>query len=213
VGGAFWALEHTLPLLTGLVLKALFDRVTQGPDGADAALAIVGLLVATEVLRAAVFYGALVLWPLWWHTVFALVRTNLLASILQDRVPPSVRLPGSPAEAVGRFREDVEDLVWFVDVWVDVVGGVVFTIVALAIMFRIDARITLVVAVPMVIVVITTRLLRARLGRFHARFRQAGATVGSLVAEVFSNVLAIKVAGAESAALGRLRQENEARRE
>jgi ATP-binding cassette subfamily B protein len=212
-GGACWALNHSLPLLTGLVLKAIFDRVSGGPDVAGAALGLVAVLVACEVLRAVIFYGALLLWPAWWHTCFALVRTNLLASILQDRVPPSVRLPGSPAEAVGRFREDVEDLVWFVDVWVDIVGGIVFTVAALVVMVRIDARITLVVILPMVAVVVGTRLLSHRIRRYHEGLRQAGATVGSLVAELFTNVLAVKVGGAEAVAMGRLRAENARRRD
>jgi len=211
-GGAFWALNHSLPIFVGLVLKAIFDRVSQGPDVAGTALGLVGVLVAVELLRALAFYGALLLWPAWWHTVFALVRTNLLGSILQDREPPAVRLPGSPAEAVGRFREDVSDLIWFVDVWVDVIGGVVFTVAAFFIMVRIDARITLVVVLPMVAVVITTRLLSRRIRLYHERFRQAGATVGSLVAELFTNVLAVKVAGTSEVAIQRLRDENAERR-
>ncbi|MEA3076722.1 MAG: ATP-binding cassette, subfamily bacterial [Actinomycetota bacterium] len=211
-GGAFWMLHHSSPILVGLVLKALFDRVSLGPSGADGALALVFVLVAVEVVRALVFYGALLLWPLWWHSMFALIRTNLLGSILKDRVPPSVRLPGSGAEAVGRFREDVADLVWFVDVWVDVCGGLLFTVVALVVMVRIDARITLVVLLPMIAVVVGTRLLSRRIRRYHEAFRAAGSSVSSLVGELFSNVLAVKVAGRESVAMGRLRSENSTRR-
>jgi len=212
LGGTFWALSHSMPLLTGLALKLIFDRVSQGPAAANGALALVGVLVAAELLRAFVFYGALLLWPLWWHSVFALVRSNLLRSILKDRVPPSVRLPGSGAEAVARFREDVADLIWFVDIWVDVAGGVLFTTVAMIIMWRIDARITLVVLVPMVAVVVTTRLLSRRIRKYHEAFRAAGASVSGLVGELFANALALKVAGAESVAMGRLRSQNSARR-
>jgi ATP-binding cassette subfamily B protein len=214
-GGAFWALHHTMPLFVGLVLKAIFDRVGQAhvATAAPGALGLVAVLVAVELTQALVFYAALLTWPLWWHTMFALVRTNLLASILRDRVPPSVRLPGSPAEAVGRFREDVSDLVWFVDIWVDVAGGAVFTVAAIVIMARIDPLITLVVVVPMLAVVVGTRLLSRRIRKYHEAFRQAGATVGSLVAELFTNVLAVKVTGAEAVAMQRLRDENRLRRE
>src|SRR4051812_18250194 len=212
--GSLWALNHTMPVLAGLVLKAIFDRVALPGDAAgQGALALVILLLVVEVVRNVIFWLAIVTWPAWWHTVFALVRTNLLRSLLKDRLPPSVRLPDSHAEAVGRFREDVEDLVWFVDIWVDVAGGVLFTLLAIGIMARIDARITVVVIVPMVAVVIATRLLTRQLRRYHEAFRQAGASVGSLVAEVFTNVLAVKVAGAERVALDRLRAENRSRRE
>ena len=212
-GGALWALHHCMPIATGLVLKALFDRVSTGSVEGDAALALVAVLVVTELVQALVFYAALVVWPAWWHTAFLHVRANLLGSILEDPVPPSVRLPGSPAEAVGRFREDVEDLVWFADIWVDVAGGAVFAIASVAIMSSIDPLVTLVVVVPMVAVVVTTRMLSRRIRTYHEAFRQAGATVGSLVAELFTNVLAVKAGGAEQVAMQRLRDENAARRE
>jgi ATP-binding cassette subfamily B protein len=215
-GGLLWALHHCMPLFSGLLLKAIFDRVsaTGGQSAvADGALGLVAALVVAEMAQALVFYAALVTWPAWWHTAFLWVRTNLLASLLQDRLPPAVRLPGSPAEAVGRFREDVEDLVWFADIWVDVAGGVVFAIASVAIMSSIDPLVTLVVVVPMCAVVVTTRLLSRRIRTYHERFRQAGATVGSLVAELFTNVLAVKAGGAELVAMQRLRDENAVRRE
>jgi ATP-binding cassette, subfamily B, bacterial len=194
--GSLWALNHTVPIFAGLALKAIFDRVALPEEAAgQGALALVVVLVVVEILRNVIFYLAIITWPAWWHTVFALVRTNLLRSLLKDRMPPSVRLPDSHAEAVGRFREDVEDLVWFVDIWVDVAGGVLFTALAIGIMARIDATITVVVVVPMVAVVVATRLLSRRLRTYHEAFRQAGASVGSLVAELFTNVLAVKVGG------------------
>jgi ATP-binding cassette subfamily B protein len=212
--GSLWALEHTMPVFTGLALKAIFDRVALPGDAAgQGALALVVVRVVLEVVRNVIFWLAIVTWPAWWHTIFALVRTNLLRSLLQDRLPPAVRLPDSHAEAVGRFREDAEDLIWFVDIWVDVAGGVLFTLLAVGIMARIDVRLTAVVILPMVAVVVTTRVLSRRLRSYHEAFRQAGASVGSLVAEVFTNVLAVKVAGAERVALDRLREENHARRE
>jgi ATP-binding cassette subfamily B protein len=212
-GGSMWALVHTLPLFVGLVLKQLFDRISDGSAAGDGALGIVGALVAVEAVRSMQFYVAVLAWPFWWHSVYGLVRGNLLSSVLKDRVPPASRLPGSAAEAVGRLREDVSDLIWFVDVWVDVAGGVVFTCSALAVMLTIDARITLVVVLPMVAVVVGTRLLSRRIRRFHEATRQSGATVSSLVGELFGNVLAVKVADSEGVALGRLRDENVSRRD
>lgn len=210
-GGMLWALVHILPLLVGLVLKAIFDRIETGSGAGDGALGLVAAFVGIEIVRALTFWLAIVVWPLWWHSVVAMIRSNMLGSILRDRVPPSRRLPGSAAEAVGRFREDVLDIVWFVDVWVDVTGGVVFCALALSIMAAIDPLITLVVIVPMLAVVVGTRLLSRRIRKYHERTRQAGANVSSLVGELFSNVLAVKVAGAENVALRKLRDENRER--
>ena len=210
-GGLLWNLVHVLPLLVGLALKAIFDRIETGSTAGDGALVLVAVYFAIEALRAFEFWAAIVVWPLWWNSVVALMRGNLLSSLLRDRTPPARRLPGSAAEAVGRFREDVLDVVWFVDVWVDVAGGIVFSVAALWIMARIDPLITLVVIVPMVAVVIGTRLLSRRIRKYHEATRQSGANVSSLVGELFSNVLAVKVAGAERVALRRLREENATR--
>src|SRR5688572_26984849 len=99
-GGMLWNLVHVLPLLVGLTLKALFDRIDTGSTAGDGALAIVAVFVAVELLRALEFWAALVVWPAWWHSVATLMRTNLLSSILKDKGAPSRRLPGSAAEAV-----------------------------------------------------------------------------------------------------------------
>ncbi|MGI8792962.1 MAG: ABC transporter ATP-binding protein [Acidimicrobiales bacterium] len=211
-GGSLWALNHSLPLITGLLVKALFDRIADGSAAGDGALGLIVAVALAEVVNTSVLAGGFIAWPAWWHTVFALIRTNLLGSILEDDVPPSVRLPGSSAEALGRFREDVADLVWFVDIWVDVAGGVVFTVAALAVMGSIDVRMTIAVALPLVAVVVLTRLLAARIRRLHGATRESGAKVSSLVGELFANVLAVKAGGAQERMLGRLAEENQRRR-
>ena len=213
VGGSMWAANHSLPVLAGLAIKALFDRIADGSSAGDGALAVVAAVILIEILHAVILASAFMIWPAWWHSVFALVRANMLDSIVTDPVPPATRLPGSAAEAVGRFREDVADVVWFVDIWVDVAGGVVFTALALVIMGSIDLRITAVVVVPLVAVVIVTRAVSRRIRRLHGATRQSGANVSSLVGELFANALAVKTAGAERRSLDRLRTENQARQE
>ncbi|HEX4978616.1 MAG TPA: ABC transporter ATP-binding protein [Acidimicrobiales bacterium] len=210
-GGFLWVLVHALPLLVGLALKAVFDRVEDGSTAGDGALALVGVVVAVELVRAVEFWLAAWAWPLWWHTCLTLVRSNLLSSLLRDRAPAAGRLPGSGSRAVGRFREDAVDVVEFVDIWVDVAGGLVFTAAALVVMASIDPLLTLVVVLPMAVVVAVTRLLSSWIRRSHEAALEAGANVSGLVGELFANVLAVKVAGAEWAVLGRLRAENRTR--
>jgi len=213
LGGSLWASLHALPVLTGLVLKALFDRLTAGGEdvAVAGALALVALYVATVAGRALVWWSAMVAWPAWWHSALAYMRANVLRSLLCDRQPPVARMPGTAGEAVARFRDDGEDIVWFVDIWVDVAGGVLFTAAALWIMVAIDPVVTLMVVLPMVAVVIGTRVLSQRLRSSHSESRSSGASVTSLVGELVGGALALKVAGAERAAMVRLREANAAR--
>lgn len=211
VGGCLWAALHTMPVLVGLVLKEVFDAIAAGrpATATDWVLAFVGV----EIARIAVFWSAGVVWQAWWHGVMLMLRANVLGSLLLDREPAAGRLPGSSGEALNRFRDDVEDLTWFVDVWVDVTGGVVFTVAAIAVMVSIDPLVTLVVVLPMIAVVAGTRALSNRLRASYAATRQSGASVSSFVGELMGGVLALKVAGAEQAAMRRLREVNAERRD
>ena len=205
--GALWAASHSLPVVSGLILKAVFDRAT-GHAPAGGALVLLAIFVAFEAGRAVNFWLALAAWPSWWQYVGAWLRANALEAVLCAPGPPTSRMPGSPGEAVGRLRDDVEDLIWFVDVWVDVAGGVVFTVLALIIMLSISPLVTLVVVLPLVAVVVATRVLSQVIRRFHNRMRSSGASVTALVADLFSGVLTLKTAGAERAALARFAQHN-----
>ena len=207
-GGLGWAATHSLPLVTGLVLKAVFDRISGSRPATAGALSLLAVLVAAEVGRALVFWAAMVTWPSWWQAIAAWVRANALESVLVAPGPPSTRLPASPGEAVARFRDDVEDLVWFVDVWVDVAGGVVFTAVALAIMITISPLTTLMVVLPLLGVMAGTRGLSHLIRRYHQRMRESGASVTDLVADLFAGALTLKTAGAEDRALARFRERN-----
>jgi ATP-binding cassette subfamily B protein len=208
-----WALSHSLPIVTGLILKAVFDRLTGDRPAYTSALSLLAVLVAAEVGRAVVGWGAMAAWPGWWQVVGAWVRANLLWSVLCAPGPPSDRLPASPGEAIGRFRDDVEDLIWFVDVWVDVAGGVVFTVAAVAVMATRNLLVTLVVIIPLVGVLLTTRWLSNLIRHNHQRMREQGSSVTDFIADLFAGVLTLKTAGAEDRALARFRERNARRRQ
>jgi ATP-binding cassette subfamily B protein len=52
-------------------------------------------------------------------------------------------LPDSPGEIVSRFRDDVEELMNFIDNWLDLSGQALFSLIALGIMLRINVLVTL----------------------------------------------------------------------
>lgn len=212
-GGTMWTLFFVLPLLSGLILKALFDQLTDSrPAAMDAVLWLCAALVGVELIRAACFWLGLYLWTYWWNGGTTMLRTNVLGSILRSRGPATQRLPHSSGEAVARFRDDVDDMILLSDNVVDVFGGLVFSIGALIIMAAIDPVVTVALAVPMVVVVFLTRSLRNLIRRVHRRARELGAVVTAFVGETFSGVLTVKTAGAEQATLARLREHNERRR-
>ncbi|MGH9245602.1 MAG: ATP-binding cassette domain-containing protein [Acidimicrobiales bacterium] len=213
-GGLVWIGFFAMPILTGLVLQALFNRLSEGRAAdVDAALWLCAALVATEAVRGSLLWVMLNIWPYWWNGVATLMRTNVLRSILTAPGPAATRLPSSPGEAVSRFRDDVDDLVIMTDVGIDVTGAGVFAVIAFAVMLTVDPLVTLVLVLPLTAAVVATRALGDVIKRWHREARRLGASVTAFVGDLFGGVLAVKTSGAEPAALARLHGLNRARRD
>src|SRR5947199_2898301 len=138
-----WVLFMFLPLATGLITRAFFDTLTGEQPAGFGIAALLGLLVGSEGLRVATFMICITLWIKFWNGAERLVRTNMLGWLLLG--PGTHTLPGATGEVVSRFRDDVNELLLFIDTWLDVTGHLLFAIAALAIMLTINWLITLVV--------------------------------------------------------------------
>lgn len=190
-----WVAFYTVPLATGLATRAFFDRLSGDVPAGFGIWTLLALLVATEGVRSAVFVGAATLWRASWTTMESLLRRNMLAALLLGAGARA--LPDSPGEAVSRFRDDAEELLQFIDTWLDLAGEAVFTAVALVIMVQISPLMTLVVIVPMAAIVFITRAVTARIKSYRRIVREATARVTSFIGETFGGVQAVKVASAE----------------
>lgn len=209
--GWLWAANAVFPLATGLVLKVVFDRVTGAAPAYASALSWLALLVAVEVGRGVMTWAAFAFWPHWWWGVGTLLRTNLLWSVVCAPGPPVDRLPASSGEALGRFRDDVDDVVMFVDIWVDVTGAVLMVAAAIAVMGTVNPLATVAVAGSLAGVLVANSRLGAWVERSHRSVRERGSSVTDLVADLFSGVLTLKTAGAEERALERFAARNAVR--
>ncbi|WP_152364919.1 ABC transporter ATP-binding protein [Microlunatus speluncae] len=214
VGGAsLWVVVLVLPILTGVILKGLFDQISgHRAAGFDVAIWLCVAFIGVEVARGLVLWLAISVWPYWWNAAQTTLRVNALRSILTARGSAANRIPHSSGEAVSRFRDDVRDIVQVADNAVDLFAAVIFTAVAVAIMSTINPLITVVLAGPLVAILILNRALSELVRRVHRRARELGAMVTAHIGETFNGVLAIKTAGAEEAVLERLRDLNRRRR-
>ncbi|HXI15933.1 MAG TPA: ABC transporter ATP-binding protein, partial [Chloroflexota bacterium] len=122
------------------------------------------------------------------------MQRNLLERILQ--LPGANALPNSPGEAISRFREDADDSPGFLMGANDVVAWSAFAVIALFIMVRINATITVGVFLPLVLVVAISNRVRTRLDRYRRESREATGAVTGFIGEVMGAVQAIQVANA-----------------
>ncbi|MEJ5200449.1 MAG: ABC transporter ATP-binding protein, partial [Anaerolineae bacterium] len=212
-----------LQVFPGLLLKVVFDAIGAGAVTADLPVVgpvavwwLIALFVGVELARAVGSFG--VEWTGWTYrrVVAALLRSNLLASIL--RRPGNRPLPVSPGEAINRFRSDVAEVSDFPTWFPDQIGKILAAIVAVFIMARINLPITLVIFVPLAGIMIITRLAWGRILHYQRVSAQATDAVTGFLGEMFGAVQAIKLAAAEEPVIGRLmtlsrvRQEAEMRK-
>ncbi|MBO3752907.1 ABC transporter ATP-binding protein [Streptosporangiaceae bacterium NEAU-GS5] len=214
IGAFLWLPVMVIPLAGGLLLQRLFDQLSGArPAGLGQILWICAAFVGAEAVRGVILVIAHTYGTYWWDAAATLLRANALRSILTARGAAAARLPHSSAEAVARLRDDVAGVVSFVDEVVPLTGAVLFSGAAVAVMASIDPVITLVLVLPMVVIGVLSRLMSELVRRLHLRARVLGAQVTAYVGDIFTGVLAIKTAGAEAAALRRLRAHNRARRD
>ncbi|WP_206058536.1 ABC transporter transmembrane domain-containing protein [Nonomuraea zeae] len=214
IGALLWLPVHVIPLAGGLVLQQLFDQLSgHRAAGLAASLWLCAAFVGVEVVRGLVIVVAWTYGVYWWGAAATLLRSNALRSILTARGPAAARLPHSPGESVARMRDDVADVVDFTDESVSLAGTTLFAVAALAIMASIDPVVTVALVLPMIVAGVLGRATRQAVRRRHQRSRALGAAVTAYVGELFGGVLAIKTAGAEDAALERLRAHNRRRRD
>jgi ATP-binding cassette subfamily B protein len=192
-----WVTFFTTPLLTGLLVKVVLDRVADAPDGGlTVPWGLLAVLVGIEVVR----WTWLILIAVQWHGCWVgwqtVPRVNLLRSLVAAPGPAAGRLPGSPGEAVSRFRDDVQDLAMVLDVWLDLSGAVVSSTIAVAVLVAIDPLATVAVVVPIVIAASATTWLGPRLRRWRRAAREATAGVTGFIGDTFGGVLAVQAGGA-----------------
>ncbi|GHO87251.1 ATP-binding cassette domain-containing protein [Dictyobacter formicarum] len=205
-----WAIIHIAPLLPGLLAQQFFNRLQHVTHLSNDFWLIIMLLVATELGRVILILFGGAVDTLHRFNMNSLLRRNMLARILER--PGAHAVPDSPGEAISRFRDDARQAEDAVSWTLDTIGTIIFSSIAIIILFRISVTITLFVFVPLVCVVAIAQAMHARLERYRRASREATGAVTSAIGEIFSSVQGIKVATAESHVVRHFQGLNEQRR-
>ncbi|MGY6501710.1 MAG: ATP-binding cassette domain-containing protein [Acidimicrobiales bacterium] len=192
-----WVGFHLSPLAVGWVLKLVLDRLAG--DDVGVPVMLLAALVGLEVGRWTLLVSAAYQWHGAWVGWQTVPRVNLMSSLSTDPGPVSERLPGSPGEAVSRFRDDVQDVALVLDVWLDVCGAVLAAAIALAVMASIDPLASVATVAPVGIAIAVSALLGPRLRAWRRAAREATGTVTSFIGDTFGAILAVKTNAAEDA--------------
>lgn len=199
-----------IPHAVALTNKAVFDTLSGDQEYAIGIWALCALLVGLAVVRVSVIFGNIVLHAVTDFTFQTLLRKNMFEHILDW--PSNGALIVSPGEAVSRFRGDVEAVGEYLSRFTFAVPLVMFGIIAVFVMVRINPLITLVVFLPLVIIMITVNVAMRWIRRYREATREATGDVTSFIGELFGTVETVKVADAEEHMIRRFDELNDQRR-
>jgi len=205
-----WGAMWVMPIIPALLTRAFFDRVTGDAPVAFTVPTLVALMGGYGVGRIVVMVFAM------WsdiHLTFrvaTLLRRNMLQEVFE--LPGAQSLDESPGEAISRFRDDADEIQETFSWTVDIIGLLVFSVLALFVLIGIDGRITLFVFAPVAAVVWVAAAARHRVKRYREAARAATSRITDNIGEMFGSVQSIKVSGAERSMIDHFRDLNEQRR-
>ncbi|CAN7531443.1 ABC transporter ATP-binding protein [Paenibacillus sp. LjRoot56] len=205
-----WTIIYLAPIAPGLITKAFFDTLTGNATLKFGVWGLIALLIGAALGRILLIIIGFITDVHFRFRMGMLLRRNLLEHVLKQ--PGAQAIPVSPGEAISHFRDDVDQSEEAASWSVDVFGMTCFALVSGYILIRIDAQMTLLVFMPIVIVITAAQLATVRLQKYRAASRESTSKVTGEISEMFGNVQAIQVAGAEKRVMERFSSFGDQRR-
>ncbi|MGB0386221.1 MAG: ABC transporter ATP-binding protein [Ardenticatenaceae bacterium] len=206
-----WTWLTLMDLVPGLLAKAFFDLLTGSEPVGLSVSDIVTLVFVAAAIHIVLNVTSLERDVRHRFAISLLIRRNLFERILE--LPGAQALLGSLGETISVFRGDGFEMEHIVDIMIDAVAQILFVVVALGIMIRINARITLLTILPLVGVLLVAQAATTRIKRYREASRQATEQVTGALGEILGAVQAIQVANAEQHVARYFSQLNNNRRE
>lgn len=200
-----YAIVHTLPLISGLMIQRYFDGLAAGAmlEALFVPLVLFGIAESARITAivavASVETGARL-------SVAFLLMSRTLAPILS--IPRVGADSFGAGEVVNRLRDDAELTGDLARRTVGGLGRVVFAFTALAILLRTNSLLTLVVILPIVGIVMAAHTARVRVEKYRTESRQTTSAIGEYLTEALRGAQAIQLANAQRAVLRRVAELN-----
>lgn len=205
-----WLLIKGLPALPGLLIREFFNTLMGISQFTLWPWTWIALLLATGLARVIVIFTGRVTKTQHRFTMSALIQRNLLAKLM-DR-PGASPLSSTEGQRVSHgavlsfFREDTQQLEDSAVSTNELLGEGIFAVGSLVLLVSINAQMTLLVFLPLMLIAALIQQMTHRIKRYRRENRQATQQVTGWVGEMFTTVQAIQVAGAESKVLNHFSQ-------
>jgi len=207
------------PAIPGVIIQQFFNALTDSAAIDLSPPVWIAILVATSAAEIVTVFAGQWVRTQYRFNLRSLLRTNLLDGLLQQPGAQPLTIAGgqsqtiSPGEAISYFRDDPEVIEQLLAKTADLIGRGIFALGAISLLLSINARLTLLVFLPLAAIAALVQQARRHIKRYRHASRQATQDVTGFLGELFASVQVLKAAGTETAVLNRLQQVNERRRQ
>ena len=210
ISAVLWAIVHLSPIALGILIGLVFNTLAGETPAAESPWTPVALFAAIAIGRNLFIYVGDIAWIDYYFDQALQLRRNLLRWLLE--APGSRVLPSSPGEALSTFRDDVDDLLHYVENYVDMAGLGTYVIGTVVVMAAIDPLLTVLVLIPLVVTTLLTQALGPEIRKRRRAMRASTEDVTGFIGETFGSVQAVKLARAEQPVLAEFGRLNRVRR-
>ncbi|HTI14799.1 MAG TPA: ABC transporter ATP-binding protein [Dictyobacter sp.] len=205
-----WGIYSLSWFLAGLLSQAFFNTLTGQSHLPVGTTGLVVLMIVLAVSRVLIWLSAGFVEIIMRFTMSGLLRRNLLRHLLAR--PGAMTLPYAIGETISRFRDDAYQAEDCIDWNDETIVQSLFASGAFLVLLHIDALMTLVVVIPLVIVTVIARQASTALGHYREASSQASSLVTGAIGDMLTAVQTVQGAGAEERIVARFQQLNEQRR-
>lgn len=204
---SLFLLRHIYPLLT----REMLDTLSGDQAVGFGIWTILALMVATGGSRIACWAGI----GLFVARVYGFLRSylchNLLHLIFQK--PGASYLASSAGDIISRFDGDNGVIIDFVtEDFGKFLGSLLFSIVALVILFQINTQLTVLLLIPTVLIALISSWIQNKIKILREQARTSTGQVKGFMEEALASVLTVKLNGAEQRFVNRFEELSQTRK-
>lgn len=205
-----WTAMYISMMVPGLVYQKLFQHLEQA---SSFSLGEIFTIILPQVLvmifrTVAILIIGYFLARMLFQVDYGM-KLNLINTILKEKPE---RNKFSMGEAINSIKEDPMHVAFALDNSLDFIGKLLYNVVVFFVLIRVDAQLTLILFLPLFVIAFVANIMSNRIINHRRKSRKGSALVSSHLGDLFNNIQAIKVQGAEEASIKRLEEYGEIRR-
>ncbi len=190
-----YQLATLFPLITGLLMMEIFNSLEKGQSDTTVWY-FIAFFIAVLLGRIIAVYLYSVTAAIARFVSSSLVRLNLLKRIMEK--PGAKSLNKTHGDVLNCFKADVEEIEGFiVACFNEFLSVFIFAVISLFILIRINFKITILVFSPLILIMLVVRMTGKRISKYRETNRRATGNISSTIADMFTNIQAIKAFGSE----------------